>query len=294
MANDLKIINEIGVEYQPSILKLNNKDELIKMAKEIADRYKKTVITADTINDDKTIYQSINNLYKAVNSQRIDIKNKFNEPYNQFKSDVDDVLNELNLVLKPMKKQIDDIHEQERQERLNNVKELIERLATSYDLDPSLIEIQKSWTNKGMTKNKLTKIIDDEFKQIKTENDLKQKNFEISKFNIEERCKQYGFDSAPWVQLLNSMDVMEVIQAVDDQHNLLQKHKEYEKAQSVVSQWDEQTPPKQVDVNGEIIDEKTDMVHVQIEITSTMEDMNKLTEFLAFNGYEWHEKYEKI
>lgn len=69
-----------------------NNEQLLRDAKEIAERYSKAVYTEDMIPQAKEDRAKLNNAIKAINDVRIKIGKVYNEPYTEFKSKVDEVI----------------------------------------------------------------------------------------------------------------------------------------------------------------------------------------------------------
>ena len=69
-----------------------NNEQLLRDAKEIAERYSKAVYTEDMIPQAKEDRAKLNNAIKAINDVRIKIGKVYNEPYTEFKSKIDEVI----------------------------------------------------------------------------------------------------------------------------------------------------------------------------------------------------------
>ena len=189
---------------------------------------------------------------KGLDDKRKEIKSSYNAPLDEFEDKVKGYQAIINKSLEPISDGIKTLENSQREERKAHVQEVINEMAPEYDIDPTEIEIEKSWTNKTMTDIKLTRILSDGFNALKRKKDL----FETNKKLVEEHCKYVGVEPAGWVSQLsdeyNATDVIKAIdQAVEDK-----KQKELAEQKQIESEKAIQES-KQQKIDGSVIDTET-------------------------------------
>jgi len=307
MINEVEsVATDFSVTYQPSQITINNLPELKEKVNGYAKKYDGLVATDESLKGAKSAKAELNKLIKAIDDKRKSVKRDYDEPYNDFKKDVDELQAILKETVEPIKESISKIENQQRDERKSKVEELIFNMAPAYGVDPNDIAIEDSWTNKTMTEAKLTKILKDGFTALKH----KQDSFKASKQLIEEHCKLKGVDSAGWInQLDEDTDVSQLIASVDkpviDKKNAEQaeqNRKEYEEAisKSKQSQVDDKTIDKDT---GEIVsdeeaidDDAPDEYTVTFAAFGDLIKLQKLSDFLDDNDirYETVEEVKEV
>lgn len=298
MANEIETVsNFFSVSYEPSKISIDNFSELKSQIKDYAKKYKKLVATDESLSSAKSARAELNKLIKAIDVRRKAIKAEYNEPYNKFKSDVDDLQSILQDTVDPISEQITKIEDQRRSERAMNVRNLINKMAPEYDVDPESIEIEHKWTNKGMTSMQLTKILKDGFTAIKN----RQNILETNKRLIDEHCKLNGLDSAGWISQINEdTDINQLISKIDksvqDRKNteITKKHQqEYEEAVKKATQT--QVNDKTVDQDtGEIVDDDEPIdddaepqFSLKIEVIDNLDNLTALNDYLESHSLNY-------
>lgn len=260
MTNEVELTQkDFTVTFQPSQISINNFDELKAKINGYAKKYDGLVATDESLKGAKSARAELNKLIKTINDKRIAVKRDYDEPYNDFKRDVDELQATLKSTIEPIEASIKTIQTKQRDERTLKVRELINRMAPEYGLDPKDIKIEHEWTNKSMTQIKLTKILKDGFTALKNKQDM----FETNKRLVEEHCKYKNVDSAGWIAQINddtdiNQLLAEIDKAADDKQKAEQdkkNHQEYINAISKVNQ--SKIGNKIIDQEtGEVIDDE--------------------------------------
>lgn len=272
MANDLATI-DFGVSYTPTEIKINNQELLKAQVKKYAEKYEGwSIITEDSIDGDKLVRADLNRMKKGFDDKRKEIKGEYNKPLKEFEAQVKDMTSIIDAVLDPLDDGIKKVEENQRQKRKEFVLEMITKIASEYNIDPSDVSFDPKWTNKSITRKKLTDQITDGVKLLQRQH----KAYEINKRLIEEHCKLKNIDAAGWVdQLSNERDASEIIDSIDqfliDQENKKiaeQKRAEVEKAKQEALQ--QKVGDKVINTEtGEVIDNKPSEFTVSIKLTGT-------------------------
>ncbi len=207
----------------------------------------------------KSAKAELNKLVKAIDTERKRIKKEYNEPYNDFKLNIDDLQTILKKTIDPISEQITNIETQQRNERANKVRELINEMAPEYGINPDTIEIEHEWTNKTMSQTKLIRTLKDGFTALKHQ----QESLELNKKLVDEHCKTKGIDSSGWLsQIDQDTDIKQLLisidRAVEDKaRKEQQKKNEQEYEDAIRKSQQTKVEDKTVDQEtGEIVDEE--------------------------------------
>lgn len=260
MSNEVETVsNEFSVTYKPSELKINNFAELKAKVQNFSNQYKDLVATDESLAGAKSAKAELNKLVKAIDTERKRIKKEYNEPYNDFKLNIDDLQTILKQTIDPISEQIANIETQQRNERANKVRELINEMAPEYGINPDTIEIEHEWTNKTMSQTKLIRTLKDGFTALKHQ----QESLELNKKLVDEHCKTKGIDSSGWLsQIDQDTDIKQLLisidRAVEDKaRKEQQKKNEQEYEDAIRKSQQTKVEDKTVDQEtGEIVDEE--------------------------------------
>jgi ribosomal protein S25 len=252
MASNEVVLQDFSVNFTPTKITIKNETEMEQELESIADKYSGLIVTKNNLKSVKSTRAKLNALNKGLDDKRKEIKSSYNAPLNEFEDKVKGYQAIINKSLEPISDGIKTLESSQREERKAHVQEVINEMAPEYDIDPTEIEIKKSWTNKTMTDIKLTRILSDGFNALKRKKDL----FETNKKLVEEHCKYVGVEPAGWVSQLsdeyNATDVIKAIdQAVEDK-----KQKELAEQKRIESEKAIQES-KQQKIDGSVIDTET-------------------------------------
>lgn len=252
MASNEVVLQDFSINFTPTKISINNENELKQELESIADKYSGLIVTENNLKSVKSTRAKLNALNKGLDDKRKEIKSSYNAPLDEFEDKVKGYQAIINKSLEPISDGIKTLENSQREERKAHVQEVINEMAPEYDIDPTEIEIEKSWTNKTMTDIKLTRILSDGFNALKRKKDL----FETNKKLVEEHCKYVGVEPAGWVSQLsdeyNATDVIKAIdQAVEDK-----KQKEFAEQKQIESEKAIQES-KQQKIGGSVIDTET-------------------------------------
>lgn len=197
MVNELTALDEnsFKVNVKPAEITVENADVLKKALIDYVDKFKGIVVTESTLKDAKDVKKKLNSLSKQIDRRRIDIHNNFDTPYNEFADEMKDWKSKINQVLDPINSGIKELDEQQKQKRADHVNDLLNEMASAYNVDPSTIMIDSSWLTASISEIKRKKSIADALKLKKADNDRIKANVEL----IAEYAKSHGIDPAGWI-----------------------------------------------------------------------------------------------
>lgn len=285
MTNDIETVSDyFSVTFEPSKLSIDNFDELKTQIENYSKKYKKLVATDESLAGAKSARTELNKLIKDIDGKRKDVKKVYNKPYDDFKNNIDELQEVLKNTVDPISEQINKIEDQQRSEREDKVKELINKMAPEYNVDPENISIEHSWTNKTMTQIKLTKILKDGFTAIKNKQDILAANKKL----IDEHCRLKNIDSAGWISQVNEETnindlMLKIDKSVDEKNRReqeAQNHQAYEQAIKEASQT--KVANKTIDSDtGEIINDDAPSKYVMtFEVTGKLLDLKEVYRFI--------------
>lgn len=281
---------DFSVDYQPTKIVINNQGKLERALKAYVNKYSGLVVSEQTLKDDKKVKKELNSLKKQLNSKRIEIHKMFDQPYTDFKASIDGMVSQIDEVVRPIDEGISKFEEQQKQERLEDVKAEITEMAPEYGVSVDEIEIEDAWLNKSLSNLKRTKAIADNMAYIRDQKrELANNILSITKY-----ADSKDIEPAGWVeQLKQGQDLSYVMQAID--HAAEQKEVEAEQARkqaeyqkSVDEANQKKVGNKTIDTNtGEVVKEERSVV---LEITGSLQDLYNVRHFLDDHGI----KFERV
>lgn len=269
------------VEYLPTIISIQNYEQLQQTVNDYANKFNNMVVTDATEKDAKNIRAELRKVSTALDDRRKEIKKDFNRPYDDFAEKVNVLRSNLDQAIIPIDRGLKELEEQQRQARLAGVQELIEEMAPNYGVEPTEIEVDPTWLNKTISKKKIVDGIAGTMVSIKKAKDkLATDILTITKY-----AEVQKVDPSGWVdQLKQGQDVDYLMAAIDAQV----KRKAEKQRQLEAKAAEEQT--HQETRGDAIIDTDTGEVishSVALMITTTKEKMWLLKNFMDANQIQY-------
>lgn len=217
-------LTEINVELKPAVIKIDRESIEAQVADAVA-KYSNREITAETYKEAYNERTTYNNLTKALEAKRKEIKSVFNLPYNDFEAWYKEkVLAPIDEVTKKMTEGLSAIDEQERLLRVDAVRAAFEEKCELAQLDKSTFEDKydsyslKKYFKAGKfelktaTLEEIDQIVLDEYKAVR--------EFEESKETIIEQAKDYELLPDAYVRYLEDgktlVDVLKIMKSDRD------------------------------------------------------------------------------
>lgn len=323
-------LTEINIDFTPAVIKIDREAIEAQVADVVA-KYSNQEITAETykeVYNERTIY---NNLTKALETKRKEIKGVINLPYKDFETWYKDkVLAPISGVTEKMTEGLNAIDEQERLLRVDAVRAAFEEKCELADLDKSTFEtsyndyrLKKYFKDgkfelKQSTIDEIDNLVLAEFKAVE--------EFKASKETIEEQAKEYGLLPEMYIRALEDgktlVDVLKVMKA-DKDAAILRKEQEEARAKAEAERKAEIERLAQENANsqikaynaetGEILESNTITPETQntpenepkIENKAVVYDLRLIfpkgekqakmfKDFLDMNGIKYQELEEKV
>lgn len=271
---------DFSVEYKPTTIRINNQDKLNQAIDDYISRYAGLVVTEQTLADDKKVKQSLNSLKKQLNDKRIEIHKNFDQPYTDFKATIDDMIKRINDVIAPIDDGISVFEENQKQQRLDEVKALIVEMAPNYKVEPDEIEIDQSWLTKSISKKKRLNAIADAMTLKNQEN----KQLAEGITAIQNYAELLKIDAAGWIEQLKQGQDLSYLQE-QMKHAAEEKANKLAYDEAVAKVKTEQQGNKTVDVDtGEIVKETKVLT---LEIIGTVDELWAVRHFLDQNEIQF-------
>lgn len=309
MTNDLMETGEVelySVEFEPSVITINGHDDLKETIQSYADKYKGLVFGEDGLNDAKKVRAEMNNVAKSLDDKRKSIKKEYNAPLKEFENEFKKLIQSIQEVIDPIDQGIKHLEEQE---RLSKQKELEERvnnqLEEASEYVKNRFEYDKRWTNKSYSMKKVAEEVETQIKSLEQE----ETQIKINQDIIANYCEAVKVEAGGWLNLLNTghtaPEIMKMIdKSIADEKARKQAEIEREQARKEQEQYDaEQRRIKEesyVDLSVEQINEpvneepeldfdvsellEAERYPVELRITGTAEQLNKLNTFIVDSG----------
>ncbi|CYZ86578.1 DUF1351 domain-containing protein [Streptococcus suis] len=326
---ELQIIDEQKINR---IYELVSTDEFTRESfeedlKEATEKYKGYIATASTLKDDKAKRAELNKLIEAKHRIRIDTKNLLSETPNTWDEYAKSIIAPFEKVVSELDKSIKGIEEHQRTLKLDTVKSYLANKAAEYMLDPRLFDEKaleyikaSDFMADGVTLKKVTmKSLED----MVTFEYQKQQEHEKEKAAISGQCAEYGMTDQPYIRMLQSMSLADVMQQIMsdylfEQEKQKMRQAEAEREQLLAEQQAKQQAqaqkstetPKVDPETGEILDggelthsnQKTlteaknepDTYNIKMGLTvffKTVEEKDRFKETLAAAGFEHQKNY---
>lgn len=174
-------MNEITIPDTPSF----NYEELKSGLLEKASKYETMVYGEDQIKDAKADRSALNKLKKALNDERIRQERAYMQPFDEFKAQVNEIIGIIDKPISVIDKQIKDYEEQQKEEKLEKIKEIWHEFL-SVDKVPEGITFNQindpKWLNASVSMKKVKEAMEENLNQIaddmKTLENLPEFSFE--------------------------------------------------------------------------------------------------------------------
>lgn len=268
-------VNEIQ-QIQPVSF---NFEELKKELIEKSEHYKTAVYTEETITVAKQDRANLNKLVKAVNDEKIRVKNKILEPYMEFEAQCKELMAIVKDATENIDTQIKDFEQKKKDEKLSEITNyFVEKIGIYKDLINFDLIFNERWLNVTYEMKQVQADIDHII--AKTKNDLMTIDSIVKNEETNAQVRDFYFRNINNPSVLGaSLEEAKRIEATKSRLAEMKKQQEEaEKAKQTI------IPQKQ----DNSVDEK--IYELCFKAYLTKEQMIKLKEFFINNNI----KYEKI
>lgn len=211
-------MQELQVKVTQAQVEIIDREKFEQNINELVAKYENYTVTAGTIKEDKQVLADLRKLDKQVSDERIRNKKFLAEPADEFDSYVKGAVQPLKDIITKIANDVKEFEDYQKAVRLDTVKSYLANKASEYMLDPRLFDEKAleyikagDFMDDGMTLKKATmKSLDD----MVTFEFQKQQEFEKAKATISGQCAEYGMTDQPYIRMLQSMSLADVMQQI--------------------------------------------------------------------------------
>lgn len=273
-------LKKIEVNFTPGTIEFPSADRLKLYVNETLEKTKGLVATDDSIKATKASRTEVNKLEKSIADVRKRYKKAWNEPFSAFESSLKELEGDCKAASQELKETIDSFESEQKEQRRQNVKEIIDEMAPNYGVSADKIEIIDKWLLKSTAKKTILEEIAESMKTLQRLN--------AEKAQVEKLCLKHGLPAERYIDLLQTMTYIEVEQVIEAD---LRKQEEVadlfkrQRAAEVVAQ-----KASMVDAgDGRLIDTDTgelkhEFQRVSLELQGTKEQIDAVARYIAQSG----------
>lgn len=248
---------------------ITNYEELKKELIEKTNLYKSIVYTEETIKDAKTDRANLNKLEKAINDEKIRVKNLFLKPYEDFETKCKELMAMVKDASTNIDNQIKTFESKQDEEKGKKIREIYEQYVGEYkDLIGFSLIFNDRWLNKTYTLKKVEDDINHIFSKINM--DLGTIEGQIEDATLLKQVKDFYFQNIDKVDVL-SLALNEKIRILENQAKIEKLEKETKKVAEDIKK-----------ENAELEYEKN-LVTLEFRVRGSCEQIKKLKEFFVTN-----------
>lgn len=249
---------------------ITNYDELKKELIEKTNLYKSIVYTEETIKEAKTDRANLNKLEKAINDEKIRVKNQFLKPYEDFETKCKELMAMVKDASTNIDNQIKTFESKQDEEKVEKIEEIFNNYVGEYK---DLVEISTifndRWLNKTFTLKKVEEDIAHIFSKLKM--DLGTIEGQIEDPTLLKQVKDFYF------QNLDKVDVLSL--ALNEKNRIIESQKKIEYLENETKKIVEEIKQENAELQYE-----RNVVTIDFRVHGTYEQIKKLKEFLVVNN----------
>ena len=231
---ELKIYNPSKDGFIKAI-EWNHEELKAELSQKLED-YKGLVYTEEQIKDAKADRAKLNALATAIDSKRKELKKKCLQPYEQFEAQIKDLLALIKEPVSLIDTQIKDFEEEKKKQKLEEVKELFERLKTEAGEELEFISFEQvfedKFLNASVSLKQVETVINNIFNSVKcnlkTISDLKEYSFEATEVYKETLNLNTALEKAKYM-----IDMAERRKAEEERRKAEEERREQEKNEEI-------------------------------------------------------------
>lgn len=264
-------MQELQAKVTQAQVEIIDRDKFEQGIADVVAKYENYTVTAATIKEDKQVLADLRKLKKQISDERIKIKRELSQSADEFDKYIKDTSEPMDKVIDKIAADVKEFEEHQKAVRLDTVKSYLANKAAEYMIDPRIFDAKAQEYIKstdfmadGVTLKKVT---------MKSLEDMvafeyqKQQEHEKEKAAISGQCAEYGMTDQPYIRMLQSMSLADVMQQIMSDYLFEQEKQKMRQAeadreqllaeqqakQQVQAQESSETP--QIDLEtGEILD----------------------------------------
>ena len=227
-------MQELQAKVTQAQVEIIDREKFEQNINEVVTKYQNYTVTAATIKDDKQVLAVLRKLKKQISDERIKIKRELSQSADEFDKYIKDTSEPMDDVIDKIAQDVKEFEEHQKAVRLDAVKNYIAKKASEYMLDTRLFDEKaleyikaSDFMADGFTLKKATmKSLDD----MVTFEYQKQQEYEKEKATISGQCAEYGMTDQPYIRMLQTMTLADVLQQIMSDYLFEQKKQKMKQA----------------------------------------------------------------
>ena len=211
-------MQELQAKVTQAQVEIIDRERFEQGINEVVAKYENYTVTASTIKDDKQVLADLRKLKKQISDERIKIKRELSQSADEFDKYIKDTSEPMDKVIDKIARDVKDFEEHQKAVRLDTVKSYLANKAAEYMLDHRLFDEKaleyikaSDFMTDGFTLKKATmKSLED----MVTFEYQKQQEHEKEKAAISGQCAEYDMTDQPYIRMLQSMSLADVMQQI--------------------------------------------------------------------------------
>ena len=229
-------MQELQVKVTQAQVEIIDREKFEQNINEVVAKYENYTVTAATIKDDKQVLADLRKLKKQISDERIKIKRELSQSADEFDKYIKDTSEPMDKVIDKIASDVKEFEEHQKAVRLDTVKSYLANKAVEYMLDPRLFDEKaleyikaSDFMTDGFTLKKVTmKSLED----MVTFEHQKQQEHEKEKATISGQCAEYGMTDLPYIRMLQSMSLADVLQQIMADYQFEQEKQKMRQAEA--------------------------------------------------------------
>ena len=211
-------MQELQAKVTQAQVEIIDREKFERGINEVVAKYENYTVTASTIKYDKQVLADLRKLKKQISDERIKIKRELSQSADEFDKYIKDTSEPMDKVIDKIAQDVKEFEEHQKAVRLDTVKSYIANKAAEYMLDPRLFDekaleyikasdfMADGFTLKKATMKSLEDMVTFEYQ--------KQQEYEKAKSAISGQCAEYSMTDQPYIRMLQSMSLADVMQQI--------------------------------------------------------------------------------
>lgn len=236
---------------------ITNYDELKKELTEKTDLYKNMVYSEATIKDAKTDRANLNKLEKAINDEKIRVKNLFLKPFEDFETKCKELMALVKDASTNIDTQVKTFEAKQDEEKKELIENRYEQLIGKYK---DFISLDKIWNPRWLNKTYTFQKIEEDIVHVvtKTNTDFATLEAEIKDKDILTQVKDFYFQNIDKAEVLSL--------AINEKNRIIESQQQIK------------------NMENETVEQEQNLITIEFRVHATPEQLNELKKFLLINN----------
>ena len=229
-------MQELQAKVTQAQVEIIDREKFEQNIADVVAKYENYIVTAGTIKEDKQVLADLRKLKKQISDKRIKIKRELSQSADEFDDYIKKTGKPLDDTIDKIDTDVKEFEEHQKAVRLDTVKSYLANKAAEYMLDTRIFNEKafeyikaSDFMADGFTLKKATmKSLDD----LVTFEYQKQQEHEKEKATISGQCAEYGMTDQPYIRMLQSMSLADVMQQIMSDYLFEQEKKKIRQAEA--------------------------------------------------------------